>query len=89
MLEKIDETLDMFLRQTDSSDSLISQYVRRLLDAMEYDVPYSANRIMELLHLKSRETLRKNYINPALEMGLIIMSNPDKPTSRNQTYIKR
>ena len=89
MLEKIDETLDMVFRQTDSSDSIIGQYVKRLLDAMEYDVPYSANRIMELLHLKSRETLRKNYINPALEMGLIIMSNPDKPTSRNQTYMKR
>ena len=54
---------------------------------MEYDVPYTAKRIMELLGLKSKETLRKHYINPALELGLIVMSNPDKPTSRNQTYI--
>ena len=39
--------------------------------------------------LKSKETLRKHYIHPALEMGLIVMCNPDKPTSRNQAYMKK
>lgn len=89
MLEKIDETLDMYLRQSNSSDSQLSEYVRRLLDAMEYGVPYSASRILELLHLRSKETLRKNYLDPAIEMGLVQMSKPDKPTSRNQTYMKK
>lgn len=89
MLEKISETLDLYLQQASSSDAQVSEYVRRLLDAMEYDVPYTAKRIMELLNLKSKETLRKHYINPALEMGLIAMSMPDKPTSRNQTYVKK
>ena len=55
---------------------------------MEYDVPYTAKRIMELLSLKSKETLREHYITPALEMGLIVMCIPDKPTSRNQMYIR-
>lgn len=89
MLEKISETLDLYLQQASSGDAQVSEYVRRLLDAMEYDVPYSAKRIMELLNLKSKETLRRHYINPALEMGLIVMSMPDKPTSRNQAYVKK
>lgn len=89
MLGKINETFDLALTQAHSANVYLSEYIRRLLDAMEYDVPYTATQIMEALHLKSKETLRKNYIDPALEKGLIIMSVPDKPTSRNQTYIKR
>lgn len=89
MLKKISETLDLYLQQTSAGDWQVSAYVRRLLDAMEYDVPYTAKEIMERLHLKSKETLRKHYIHPALEMGLIVMCNPDKPTSRNQAYMKK
>lgn len=43
---------------------------------------------MELLGLKSKETLRKNYINPAIELGVVKMTLPDKPNSRNQRYVK-
>ena len=89
MLDKINETLDLVLEQANLSNAYLPEYVRRLLDAMEYDVPYTATQIMGALHLKSKETFRKNYINPALERGLIVMSIPDKPTSRNQTYIKK
>ena len=59
----------------------------RMLELMELDVPYSANKILLLLGLKSKETLRKNYINPAIEAGLIRMTLPDKPNSKNQRYI--
>jgi hypothetical protein len=55
---------------------------------MEYDVPYSAAQLMKKLCLKSRDNFRKLYLLPTLEQGLIVMSIPDKPTSRNQTYIK-
>lgn len=89
MLDKINETLDLALTQAHSANAYLSEYIRRLLDAMEYDVPYTATQIMAALHLKSKETFRKNYINPALEKGLIVMSVPDKPTSRNQAYIKK
>lgn len=89
MLDKINETLDLALTQASSDNAYLSEYVQRLLNAMEYDVPYTATQIMTALHLKSRETLRKHYINPALEMGLIVMGVPDKPTSRNQTYIRK
>lgn len=89
MLEKISETLDLYLQQDCASDVQVNDYVRRLLHVMEYEMPYTAKHILELLHLKSKETLRRHYINPALEMGFIVMSNADKPTSRNQTYIKK
>ena len=55
---------------------------------MEMDIPYSANELMILLNIKSKETLRATYLNPALENGLIRMTLPDKPNSKNQKYIK-
>lgn len=89
MLDKINLTLDWALTQITGEDAYLSEHIRRLLNVMEYDVPYTAAQIMSALGLKSKENLRKLYINPALEKGLIVMSIPDKPTSRNQTYIKR
>ena len=48
----------------------------------------TAVELMEKLGLKSRQTFRKNYLQPALEAGLIGMTNPDQPTNRNQRYFK-
>ena len=62
--------------------------VKKLLEIRGYDIPLSANEIMARLGIKSKETLRENYINPALENGLIRMTIPDKPNSKNQKYIK-
>ena len=56
---------------------------------MEYDIPYSAKELLQILNLKSKENLRKNYLNPALENGLIEMTLPDKPKSKNQRYLKK
>lgn len=89
MLDKIDRTLDWALKQVSEQDSCLSEYVQRLLDVMEYDVPYTAAQLMAALDLKSRDNFRKNYIAPALDKGLIVMGSPDKPTSRNQTYIRK
>ncbi len=89
MLTQIDSVLDDILNQTALSDKDISEYVKKLLNVMEFDVPYTANDILALLGLKSKETLRKNYLNPAIEGGLIEMTIPDKPKSRNQRYVKK
>jgi hypothetical protein len=43
---------------------------------------------MEKLNLKSRNAFRDNYLKPALEAGLIAMTIPDKPNSKNQRYYK-
>ena len=65
-----------------------SEYVRRLLEVMTYDVPYTTLQLLDALGLKSKETLRRHYLGPALADGLVVMSMPEKPTSRNQRYIK-
>lgn len=89
MLDMINQILDEVILQVNRSNSEVSEYVKRMLAVMEYDVPYTSNSIMEALGLKSKETLRNNYINPAMELGLIKMTLPDKPNSRNQRYVKQ
>ena len=89
MLDMINQILDEVILQVNRSNAEVSEYVKRMLAVMEYDVPYTSNSIMEALGLKSKETLRKNYINPAMELGLIKMTLPDKPNSRNQRYVKQ
>ena len=88
MLDKINLTLDWALAQVAGEDTYLTEQIRILLDVMEYDVPYTAAQIMAALGLKSKENLRKLYIAPAMEKGLVMMVMPDKPTSRNQTYLR-
>lgn len=88
MLEMINEVLKELLETIDKEISHISVYVSKLLDIMDYNIPMSSNEIMEKLGIKSKETLRANYIDPAIENGLIKMTLPDKPTSKNQMYYK-
>ena len=64
----------------------MSEYVKKLLKVMKPDAFYTANRLLELLNLRSKEALRRNYLKPALQLNLIKMEIPDKPTSRNQRY---
>lgn len=35
---------------------------------MGYSVPYTSKAIMDKLGLKAKETFRKNYLNPTMEM---------------------
>ena len=51
-------------------------------------VNYTANELMELLNMKSRVSFRENYLVPAIENGLVKMTFPNTPTSKNQTYYK-
>lgn len=88
MLLMIDEILDEIITQIAKSNAESSEYVNRLLGVMEYDVPYTATTIMNELGLKSKETFRKNYINPAIKIGAVRMTIPDKPNSKNQRYVK-
>ena len=88
MLKIIDETLDEVLNNTKKETRNISDQVNKLLDIMEFDIPLSANEIMDKLGIKSKETLRGTYLNPALKNGLIRMTLPSKPNSKNQKYIK-
>ena len=88
MLERIDAILDEAAENLTAPRSNVSEYVGRLLSVMEYDIPYSAKELLALLGLKSRDTLRVNYLVPAVKDGFVVMTEPDKPNSRNQRYKK-
>ena len=60
----------------------------KLLDVLG-EKELSAVQIMERLDLSHRPTFRKNYLNPALALGVIKMTVPDKPNSRNQMYRRK
>lgn len=88
MLKMIDEVLDGLIEGVGNQINHISSYVKKLLDAMDIGIPYTTSELMELLDMKSRVSFRENYLIPALENGLIKMTFPDTPTSKNQTYFK-
>jgi len=88
MLMQTDKILDEVSAQISESSEQMTEYMKRMIDAMEYDVPYTANAIMGMLGLRSKETFRKNYMNPALKLNLVRMTIPDKPNSKNQRYVR-
>ena len=55
---------------------------------LEKNVPLSANEIMTRLNIKSKNTLRNQYLHPAIKQGLIKLTIPDKPNSSKQAYYK-
>lgn len=87
MLGVIRQAVEEFARDARNHQSHISSQIGALLRVME-TYPMTALELMEKLGLKSRAAFRKNYLQPALEAGLIRMTEPDKPTSRNQRYFK-
>ena len=89
MLKQIDKILEEILLRADEQDEHVTEYVKKLLNVMEYEVPYTSTVLMEKLGLKSKETFRKNYMNPAMQLRLVQMTIPEKPKSRNQRYIRR
>ena len=85
MLKMIDSSLEELIKNT-SIYSEKSIYTKKLLSVMPIGVFLTANEIMDLLGLKSKETFRKNYLNPMVEEGYVVSEYPDKPTSKNQRY---
>lgn len=88
MLHQIDNILDDISAQVNKDDEQLSEYIKKLLDIMEYDIPYTSKALMDKLGLKSKEGFRRNYLRPAIDLNLIRMTIPDKPNSRNQRYVK-
>ena len=88
MLLQIDIILDEISAQISEKNEYLPEAVQKLLEVMEYDVPYTGNTLMERLGLKAKEGFRRNYLHPAVEMNLIQMTIPDKPNSRNQRYVR-
>ena len=87
-MSQINKILDDISIQISEDNEQLSECVKKLLEVMEYDIPYTGNALMEKLGLKSKEGFRRNYLRPAINMNLIRMTVPDKPNSRNQRYVK-
>lgn len=88
ILKMIDETFDELLDNINKEITHRNEYVAKLLEVMDYNVPMSANEIMKKLNLKSKQSFREVYLNPALDMGVIKMTDAKNPTNKNQKYYK-
>ena len=88
MLKMIDETLDEAISTSHLPITNETININKLLVVMESGKPMTATEIMEKLGIKSKETLRGQYLDPAIKQGLVCLTIPDKPTSKNQMYYK-
>ena len=50
------------------------------------DTPRTLTQIMEHTGLKHRYNTKKHYIDPLIETGFLVMTLPDKPSSKFQQY---
>ena len=62
----------------------VTAHVEQLLAALTGAM--SRAQLQEVLRLGDRRHFADSYLRPALEAGLVEMTLPDKPTSRNQRY---
>ena len=85
MLAAIRDAL-MRVPQTDQVSDQVSDQVKLLIRGFRNDRQMAAADLMERLNLRHRPTFRKNYLNPALALGLIEMTDPDSPKSPVQRY---
>ena len=88
MLGVIKKAVEEIVRDAHNHQIHISNQIKALMSVIEA-YPMSALELMEKLGLKSRLTFRKNYLQPALDAGLIAMTDPNNPKNRNQRYYKR
>ena len=88
MLKMINEVLDNLLDMSTLPLTEKNIKINKLLNVMKPNIPLTATEIMSKLKIKSKETLRANYLDPALEEGLVKLTIPNKPTSKNQMYYK-
>lgn len=87
MLHTILDAVSGILQDTHEHQNHISTQVSALLGVLQ-SYPMTAQELMDKLGLKSRDGFRKHYLVPAIQAGLVEMTEPDKPTSRNQRYFK-
>ena len=87
MLDVILKAITDIVNDTTEHYNHLSVQINKLMQVLE-TYPQSAQELMDKLGLKSRVGFRKNYLNPAIEAGLVGMTIPDKPTSKSQMYFK-
>lgn len=61
--------------------------IETLTSKMINEKQYSIQDLLALIDMKHRGNFCEKYLNPALNLGVIKRTIPDKPTSKNQRYI--
>jgi Fic family protein len=85
MLDAIRESLDEFVSEGDmAATPQVTPQVKRLLAVCEGEL--SRSELQTRLGLADRKHFRTAYLLPALDVGLIEMTIPDKPRSSAQRY---
>lgn len=74
MLSQIDTILDAVSVQISEDNEQLSEYLKRMLVVMEYDVPYTSNTLMDKWGLKSQEGFRRNYLRPAIDYNFFVVA---------------
>ena len=69
--------------QDKAQDNLINEIIEFCKDEK------NIFEIMEKVGYKNRTRFRRDYIKPLVEKGLLNMTIPEKPTSKNQKYIAK
>lgn len=85
MLQAILEVLQQSSRDADTATDQVSDQVKKLLAVMDGQY-LSSKELMQRLKLSHRATFRNNYLNPAIEAGLVEMRDPQSPRSPKQKY---
>ncbi len=76
------------IEQTERPQPEIAPALQLLLDKLDGD-ELAASELMHRMGLRNRPSFLKTYLHPALEQGLICMTIPDKPSSKNQKYKRK
>lgn len=66
------------------TNDLVTDPVKSLLLIMDQE--YSISELMRFMKLTHKPNFRKNYLQPAIELGLIEITIPEKPSSSKQKY---
>ena len=67
----------------------VSDQVARLLQVIKPGETLKASELMQRLDLHHRPTFSNNYLKPAVQAGLIEMTDPGSPRSPRQRYRRR
>ncbi|MCB1232322.1 MAG: Fic family protein [Verrucomicrobiae bacterium] len=87
--EFILEALWERLGSTDQVADQVTDQVKALLALMGEGDSLSMKELMKRAGLRHRPTFRANYLTPAIETGLIEMTDPESPRSPRQKYRRK
>ena len=72
-------------QDTDLDKNTVGELLFKLLSLLK-EGEKGISQLMDELAIQHKRHFRTSYIAPAIQQGLVEMTQPDKPTSRNQKY---